>query len=59
MLLSPTENNEAVIVDPGTLSFIKPGDTVLLSGPVFSMDSHDCEDGIFAVHGKNILALRR
>ena len=59
VLLQPSENNEAVIIDPGTLSYVKSGETVLLSGPVFSMESHDCENGTFAVHSRNILAVRK
>ena len=59
MILKPSENNEAVIIDPGTLGFVKTADTVLLSGPVFSMESHDCENGTFVVHSKNILAVRK
>ena len=59
VLLSPTENSEAMIVNPGTLSFLKVGDTVLLSGPVFSTECYDCGDSQFLVHGKHIMGVKQ
>ena len=58
-MLRPTENNEAVIIDPGSLTFVKAGEVVVLTGPMFSMESFDCDDGIFIVNSKNILAIRK
>ena len=51
-------NNEATVIDPGNVSYLKPGDTAYLPGPIFSLQTHDLENGNFVVRATDILAVK-
>ena len=55
----PTENTLALVRDSGDVAWLKGGEEIGLSGPLFSLEHYECRDAEFVINSRHVLYVYR